>query len=137
MKKLFNLITIAFILLLVLMLLAIGKTYGQSGQLVLMQINQERSYNDLNYINYDKEQGKMADKLLDRYMRKGKVSMDKADFCEYYTFEGNKADVEVIIDVACVGEKGWFFEPVTSAVLKFSYDIQKNVTYGIGLYNYE
>ena len=99
------------------------------------QINYERIENNLSPIAFAAQKERLAEKLLDRYITKGKFSMDKAPFCEYYTFEGKKADVDVIIDVACTGQ-GWFYQPVTVGVLRFRYDSLTDTTYGIAMFFY-
>ena len=136
MKTLLNLIIIAVILFIALCLIAINNTYGQSGRVALMEINNERIYNNIPPISYLDDKERLANKLLNLYIKNGKVSMDKADFCEYYAFEGDEADVEAIIAVACIGKQGWFHEEIKCAVLRFKYDSISDTTLGVGLYFY-
>ncbi|KKN63260.1 hypothetical protein LCGC14_0503780 [marine sediment metagenome] len=134
MEKLINIIAIAMVLFMVISLIAITRTYGQTGRVILMKINNERIQNNLPPIAYSADKERLAEKLLDRYIAKRKVSMDKATFCEYYTFEGNKPQLEAIIDIACIGKQGWFYEEIKYAILLFRYDTISDTTLGVGLY---
>lgn len=134
MKTLLNLLILAVILFITISLIAINQTYGQSGQAALLQINQYRFLNDLSSIKYDYTKEKQADKLLNRYIRKGYFPVDKIDYSEYYVFEGDKPNVKAIVDVACIGNYAWFHEDIKCAVLRFRYDLKTDTVHGIGLY---
>jgi hypothetical protein len=61
--------------------------------------------------------------------------MQKADFVEYYSFDGNRVDAGAILALASL-DNGWLYLPdIRSVTLKFVYDKDQNKTLGIGLFN--